>query len=223
MENNNREDFIKSNIPLVHSLCKRFSGKGIEYDDLFGTGCIGLVKAVDNFKPELGFSFSTYAVPVILGELRRLFRDGGSVKVSRSVKELFVKIQSAKESLSKSLQREPTVSEIAEHLGVTAEEVCFSLDALRPVVSLTDSSDSGDTKQIDIKEPERTDDILNKITIENAMLKLEKEEAEIIRLRYFKFLTQTEAARRLNMTQVQISRKERKILLKMRSIIGSAS
>lgn len=223
MENNNREDFIKSNIPLVHSLCKRFSGKGIEYDDLFGTGCMGLVKAVDNFKPELGFSFSTYAVPVILGELRRLFRDGGSVKVSRSVKGLFVKIQSAKESLSKSLQREPTVSEIAEHLGVTAEEVCFSLDALRPVVSLTDSSDSGDTKQIDIKEPEGTDDILNKITIENAMLKLEKEEAEIIRLRYFKFLTQTEAARRLNMTQVQISRKERKILLKMRSIIGSAS
>ena len=223
MENNNREDFIKSNIPLVHSLCKRFSGKGIEYDDLFSTGCIGLVKAVDNFKPELGFSFSTYAVPVILGELRRLFRDGGSVKVSRSVKELFVKIQSAKESLSKSLQREPTVSEIAEHLGVTAEEVCFSLDALRPVVSLTDNSDSGDTKQLDIKEPEGTDDILNKITIENAMLKLEKEEAEIIRLRYFKFLTQTEAARRLNMTQVQISRKERKILLKMRSIIGSAS
>ena len=223
MENNNREDFIKSNIPLVHSLCKRFSGKGIEYDDLFGTGCMGLVKAVDNFKPELGFSFSTYAVPVILGELRRLFRDGGSVKVSRSVKELFVKIQSAKESLSKSLQREPTVSEIAEHLGVTAEEVCFSLDALRPVVSLTDNSDSGDTKQLDIKEPEGTDDILNKITIENAMLKREKEEAEIIRLRYFKFLTQTEAARRLNMTQVQISRKERKILLKMRSIIGSAS
>ena len=223
MENNNREDFIKSNIPLVHSLCKRFSGKGIEYDDLFGTGCMGLVKAVDNFKPELGFSFSTYAVPVILGELRRLFRDGGSVKVSRSVKGLFVKIQSAKESLSKSLQREPTVSEIAEHLGVTAEEVCFSLDALRPVVSLTDSSDSGDTKQLDIKEPEGTDDILNKITIENAMLKLEKDEAEIIRLRYFKFLTQTEAARRLNMTQVQISRKERKILLKMRSIIGSAS
>lgn len=223
MENNNREDFIKSNIPLVHSLCKRFSGKGIEYDDLFGTGCMGLVKAVDNFKPELGFSFSTYAVPVILGELRRLFRDGGSVKVSRSVKGLFVKIQSAKESLSKSLQREPTVSEIAEHLGVTAEEVCFSLDALRPVVSLTDSSDSGDTKQLDIKEPEGTDAVLNKITIENAMLKLEKEEAEIIRLRYFKFLTQTEAARRLNMTQVQISRKERKILLKMRSIIGSAS
>ena len=223
MENNNREDFIKSNIPLVHSLCKRFSGKGIEYDDLFGTGCMGLVKAVDNFKPELGFSFSTYAVPVILGELRRLFRDGGSVKVSRSVKGLFVKIQSAKESLSKSLQREPTVSEIAEHLGVTTEEVCFSLDALRPVVSLTDSSDSGDTKQLDIKEPEGTDDILNKITIENAMLKLEKDEAEIIRLRYFKFLTQTEAARRLNMTQVQISRKERKILLKMRSIIGSAS
>ena len=223
MENNNREDFIKSNIPLVHSLCKRFSGKGIEYDDLFGTGCMGLVKAVDNFKPELGFSFSTYAVPVILGELRRLFRDGGSVKVSRSVKGLFVKIQSAKESLSKSLQREPTVSEIAEYLGVTAEEVCFSLDALRPVVSLTDSSDSGDTKQIDIKEPEGTDAVLNKITIENAMLKLEKEEAEIIRLRYFKFLTQTEAARRLNMTQVQISRKERKILLKMRSIIGSAS
>ena len=223
MENNNREDFIKSNIPLVHSLCKRFSGKGIEYDDLFGTGCMGLVKAVDNFKPELGFSFSTYAVPVILGELRRLFRDGGSVKVSRSVKGLFVKIQSAKESLSKSLQREPTISEIAEHLGVTAEEVCFSLDALRPVVSLTDSSDSGDTKQLDIKEPEGTDAVLNKITIENAMLKLEKDEAEIIRLRYFKFLTQTEAARRLNMTQVQISRKERKILLKMRSIIGSAS
>ena len=106
-----KDAFVEQNLPLVHSLCKRFTGKGIEYDDLFGTGCIGLVKAADNFDPTRGFSFSTYAVPVILGELRRLFRDGGSVKISRSVKELYLKTQKTREQLEKKLTREPTKNE----------------------------------------------------------------------------------------------------------------
>lgn len=218
-----REEFIKSNLPLVHSLCKRFTGKGIEYDDLYSTGCMGLVKAADNYNAALGFTFSTYAVPVILGELRRLFRDGGSIKVSRSVKELYLKAQRKKEELEKSLSREPTPAELAEKLGVSAEEVCFAFEALRPAVSLTAFSDEQSNGQTDIPEPPATDALLDKIAVEQALLKLDNDEAEIIKLRYFKFLTQTEAAKKLNMTQVQISRKERKILLKMRAILGNAS
>lgn len=224
MDNNkNREEFIKDNLPLVHSLCKRFIGKGIEYDDLYSTGCMGLVKAVDNFDKSRGFSFSTYAVPVILGELRRLFRDGGSIKISRSVKELYLKIQRARENLEKTLNKEPTVAELADYLGKGVEEICFALDALRPTVSLTAYDDDKKQAQTDIPQQSNTEELLDKITIQGALSRLEEQEAEIIKLRYFSFLTQSEAAKRLNMTQVQISRKERKILLKMRAIIGSAS
>ena len=108
-----QSEFLKQNLPLVHSLCKRFTGKGVEYDDLFGAGSVGLVKAARNFDPARGFSFSTYAVPVILGEIRRLFRDGGSVKISRSVKELYLKSLKAQSELEKTLSRAPTLAETA--------------------------------------------------------------------------------------------------------------
>ena len=217
-----RNAFINRNLPLVHSLCRRFTGKGIEYEDLFGAGCVGLVKAADNFDPSRGFSFSTYAVPVILGEMRRLFRDGGSVKVSRGVKELYLKAQRAKQTLERSRLREPTLSELSEALGVCREELCFAVNAMCPPASLTAFCD-GEDKQTDIIEPPATDRLLDRITVEQALSRLDSDEAEIIKLRYFKLLTQQQTAKALNMTQVQISRKEKKILLKMRAIIGSAS
>ena len=223
MDNLTRDKFIESNLPLVHSLCKRFVGKGVEYDDLFSTGCMGLVKAADNFDEKRGFSFSTYAVPVILGELKRLFRDGGSIKISRSIKELYLKSQKQKQVLELKLGREPTTKELAESLSVDTETLVLAVTALRPTLSLTyEDSENGEI-QNDIKENSYTDNLIDKLTIEDALEKLKSDEAEIIRLRYFKFLTQKETAKKLNMTQVQISRKERKILLKMRAIMGNAS
>ena len=122
-EKSDRDCFIESNLRLVHSLCKRFSGRGIEYDDLYQAGCMGLIKATDAFDKERGLCFSTYAVPVIMGEIRRLFRDGGAVKVSRSVKELGMKISRERQKLEQKLCREPTVKELALSLGVSPEEL----------------------------------------------------------------------------------------------------
>ncbi|MBR6902573.1 MAG: sigma-70 family RNA polymerase sigma factor [Clostridia bacterium] len=149
VDDKKRESFISENLRLVNHLCKRFSGRGIEYDDLYGAGCVGLVKAVDAFDETLGYQFSTYAVPVILGEIRRLFRDGGSVKVSRSVKELALKIAKEKAKLEYKLGREPKISEIAEALGVSAEDVVEAQNAVQPTVSLT-IEDNDTSVQADI-------------------------------------------------------------------------
>lgn len=217
-----RDKFIEENLPLVHSLCRRFTGKGIEYDDLFSTGCVGLVKAADNFNGDLGLKFSTYAVPVILGELRRLFRDGGSIKISRSVKEVYLKAVREKEILSKALMREPTVSEIAEKIGATPEQVSEAVAAVRPTVSLS-VGENGEMKEFDLPQNDSSESLLNRITVLDAINKLSDDEKKIINLRYYKFLTQNETASLLNMTQVQVSRKEKKILLKMKGIIGNVS
>ena len=127
-----RDRFIEENLGLVHSLCRRFAGRGIEYDDLYQAGCIGLIKATDAFDEQRGLCFSTYAVPVIMGEIRRLFRDGGAVKVSRSVKELGLKISREKQIMEQKLCREPTVSELAERLGVSPEEITEAMCAAQP-------------------------------------------------------------------------------------------
>ena len=137
-----RSRMIEENIGLVHACAHRFKGKGIEYDDLFQAGCMGLVKATDAFDTERGVRFSTYAVPVILGEMRRLFRDGGTVKVSRSLKELSMKVARQREQLSKRLGREPTVSELAAELAVSEESIIEALGAGTPPVSLTSEEDS---------------------------------------------------------------------------------
>ena len=140
-EKTERDRFIEDNLGLVHSLCKRFAGRGIEYDDLYQAGCIGLIKAADAFDEQRGLCFSTYAVPVIMGEIRRLFRDGGSVKVSRSVKELGLKINREKQLLEQRFCREPTVTELAEAVGVSAEDITEAMCALQPTVSLTREDD----------------------------------------------------------------------------------
>ena len=217
-----REEFISGNLPLVNHLAKRFVGRGIEYEDLYQAGCVGLVKAAQAFDEGLGFQFSTYAVPVILGEMRRLFRDGGSVKVSRSVKELASKITKEKDKLQYTLSREPKISEIAAAVGISAEEVAEVQNAVLAPVSLTQFGEEGE-QQTDVPVVCEQNDTDNRVLLDCAISKLEEKERAIIRLRYFEALTQSETAKRLSMTQVGISRAEKRILLKLRAIIGSVA
>ncbi len=217
-----RDSFIESNLPLVHSLCKRFIGRGIEYDDLFQAGCVGLIKAADGFEADRGLCFSTYAVPVILGEIRRMFRDGGSVKISRSLKELSLKTMRVKSALELKLSREPTVSELAFELGVNPEDITEALSAAQPTLSLTyDSEDGVKDTDIPVDGPEEL--LSDKLLLERALKYLEPNERLIIKFRYFELLTQNETAKKLNMSQVQVSRAERKILIKLRNAIGSVA
>lgn len=215
-----REEFIESNLGLVHSLCKRFIGRGIEYDDLYQAGCMGLVKAADAFDADKGFCFSTYAVPVILGEIRRLFRDGGAVKVSRSVKELSLKISRERSLLEQKLCREPSVSEIAEAVGASVEEVTEAICASQPVVSLTYEGDDG-TNESDIPIDCPEEKINDKIVIDSAIDALDEIEQKLIKYRYFGSLTQSKTAELLSMTQVQVSRLEKKILKKLRGFMSA--
>lgn len=217
-----RDQFIESNLPLVHSLCKRFTGRGIEYDDLYQAGCLGLVKAVDGFDESRGLCFSTYAVPVVLGEIKRLFRDGGSVKVSRGLKELSLKVTRLKSSLEMQLSREPTIGELAAGLGVTPEDITEAISAAQPTVSLTYDSEDG-TRDTDIPVAGPEELLSDKLLIERAFKYLDQKEQQIIKCRYFEFLTQSETAQKLDMSQVQVSRAEKKILIKLREAIGSVA
>lgn len=215
----NRNEFIEQNIPLVHSCCKRFQNKGVEYDDLFQTGCIGLIKAVDGFDVSLGYKFSTYAVPVILGELKRLFRDGGAIKVSRSLKELSLKCLKVKNDLSIELSREPSISEIAERLGVSKEEVSEATTIMQPTFSLTVFDGDEDT-QFDLPDNSFEESVFNGLCIKDAVSKLETVERQIVNLRYFKAKTQQETAEKLGISQVKVSRSEKVILNKIRKLLA---
>ena len=217
-EKEERDRFIETNLGLVHSLCRRFSGRGIEYDDLYQAGCIGLIKATDAFDEQRGLCFSTYAVPVIMGEIRRLFRDGGAVKVSRSVKELGLKISREKQIMEQKLCREPTVSELAEKLGVSPEEITEAMCASQPTVSLT-RDDDGESCETDLPTVSTEDEISDRLLLDAAFEKLDETEKRIVTYRYYEYLTQSKTAELMNMTQVQVSRAEKKILLKLRELI----
>lgn len=210
-----RDEMIERNMGLVHSCAHKFVGKGIEYDDLFQAGCIGLIKAVDNFKEDLGFSFSTYAVPVILGEIKRLFRDGGTVSVSRSLKEKGRKIAYERDMFIKKFDREPTVGELAAALGYNEFETAQAIAASMPVISLTVNDDETDS-QLDIPVPDHEDSISSRLAVHQVMDRLEEADRELIRQRYFSGKTQMQTAQSLGMTQVQVSRKEKQILKQMR-------
>ena len=206
-----REILITENLGLVHSCAHRFTGRGIEYEDLFQAGCMGLVKAFDAFDTERGVRFSTYAVPVILGEMRRLFRDGGMVKVSRSLKELSLKTTKERENFLLKNGREPTVSELSERLSVSAEEVTEALCAAAPVISLTAGEDEGGGQtDVPVESPE--DEITERLSVIKAISDLEEKDRTLIKYRYYENKTQTETAKILGMTQVQVSRREKKIL-----------
>ncbi len=208
------EEFIKSNFGLVHACCKRFTNRGAEYDDLFQAGCMGLIKAARDFDESRGFAFSTYAVPVILGEIKRIFRDTGSIKVSRSLKELSLKVTAVKEKYEKENGEPLTPNKIAELLCVTSEEVSEAINAARPVMSLTYDED-GETCEYDLPAGRGEEDMYNKIYVSEILSRLSAEERKILILRHFVGLTQNEVAEKLDMTQVQISRKERKIIEKI--------
>ena len=210
-----KEEFVKNNLGLVHSCAHRFKGRGIEYDDLFGAGCIGLVKAIDAFDEERGVRFSTYAVPVILGEMRRLFRDGGTVKVSRGLKELSLKVTRERERFMTAHFREPTVNELAELVGTEPEQVVQALGVSQPPMSLTEDDDEGGG-QLDIKVEAPEEEMSDRIALKEVIGHLDENDRELITMRYFGNKTQVETAKRLGMTQVQVSRREKKILLLLR-------
>ena len=208
-----RKDFIEKNIGLVHACAKRYKGKGIEYDDLFQAGCIGLVKAADAFDSNRGLQFSTYAVPVILGEIRRLFRDGGAIKVSRSLKELSLKAKREQDIFSAKNGREPSVNELAQILQVDYGLLTEALCAAAPPLSLTHEEDNSEFDfPIDFGEEALADSI----ALRQVLDLLEPKDRQLIFLRYFCGKTQAKTAEELFMTQVQVSRREKKILLFLR-------
>ncbi len=213
---NLRDKTVENNFGLVHACCKRFKNHGIEYDDLFSAGCLGLVKAVDRFNPDLGLQLSTYAVPVILGEIKGLFRESGTVKVSRSLKELSLKITRASSEFENENQRFPTVSELAKILDTTVEKINDALNSAKIPLSLTAENDDDENRQIDLPQEDTIDKLTERLAVKQVIKELDNMDRKIIELRYYMHKTQTETAKELNMTQVQISRREKKILTFMR-------
>lgn len=214
-----RDELILNNLGLAGSCASRFLGKGVDYEDLYSAGCVGLIKAADGFDESLGFAFSTYAVPSILGEIRRIFRDGGAVKISRSLKEKARILTAVKEKLEKEYGVEPTISELAEKMGISVEETAQLLCVSQPVVSLTAEDD--DEKQIDIPCDDEYTPIVDKLSIQQIMSTLDERDRQLIELRFFEGLTQSKTASILGISQVQVSRKEKTILSDMRKkLIG---
>lgn len=212
-----RDKMIENNIGLVHSIANRFKGRGVDYDDLFQSGCVGLIKAVDNFDESRGFAFSTYAVPVIMGEIKRIFRDGGAVKVSRSLKEKAIKAQSLREKFINDKMREPTVTELSNLLDCPPEEIPEILGVIAPMVSLSTSSDDGEYT-IDVPVDE-SDEIFNRLIVHRLFKFLDDTEKAIVDMRYYKGFTQTKTAAALGISQVQVSRKEKSLLQKLRKYV----
>lgn len=219
-----RDELINGNLKLVLSVIKRFSSRGENPDDLFQIGCIGLIKAIDNFDITLGVQFSTYAVPMIIGELRRFLRDNNAIRVSRSVRDLAYKALGVKETLSLKLGREPKIEEIAKELEVTKEEVVNALDAIVDPISLYEPvfSENGDSIYVmdQISDTKNTDESwLTKIAISEAIKTLSERERNIIELRFFEGKTQMEVAKEINISQAQVSRLEKGALLRIRKQI----
>ena len=211
-----RSAFIEQNLGLVHACAGRFRGRGIEYDDLYSAGCMGLIKACDGFDENRGVCFSTYAVPVILGEIKKLFRDGGTVKVSRSIKELGLRINAAREHHMKLFGTEMTVGQLAQELNESPEAVALAIRASMPAMSLTPENDDGEDRQMDIPVDSPEEELADRISLEEVLAALPEEDQQLIRLRFYGGRTQSDTAKLLHTTQVQISRRERKILKLMR-------
>jgi RNA polymerase sporulation-specific sigma factor len=214
-----RDTLVNSNIRLVWSVVQRFLNRGYEADDLFQIGCIGLLKAIDKFDLNFEVKFSTYAVPMIIGEIQRFLRDDGTVKVSRSLKELAHKVRRVKDELSKRLGKLPTVLEVAEEMGITPEEVVYAQEANRPPSSIHETVFENDGDPITLMDQISDNDDekwFDKLALKEAMNKLTEREKLIVYLRYFKDQTQSEVAERLGISQVQVSRLEKKILKTMK-------
>lgn len=213
-------NLVVNNLGLVHLCANRFRGKGIDYEDLYSAGCVGLVKASKAFDNTRGVMFSTYAVPVIMGEIKRLFRDGGTVKVSRQLKELAVKINRMREKYLNEIGKELSVSELSVLMKIPESEITEAICAMSPTLSLTCTEEAFEGEQLDIAENAEDEKITDSITIKEMLNSLEKTDRQLIILRYYKGLTQMKTAEILHMTQVQVSRREKKILLMLRKEIS---
>jgi RNA polymerase sporulation-specific sigma factor len=205
----------QENLGLVHLCANRFKNRGIEYEELFSAGCVGLLKAVRAFDADRGVLFSTYAVPVILGEIKRLFRDGGAIKVSRGTKELSLRLARLREKFMLQNGSEPTVSQLAALAQASEESVIEALNVSAAPLSLTEENEDG-TRQIDIPTEPPDEEIAERLSLRKVLSELEERDRKLIYLRYFKNLTQTQTAKVLGMTQVQVSRREKKILSGMK-------
>ncbi|ACJ33380.1 Stage II sporulation protein AC, DNA-directed RNA polymerase sporulation-specific sigma factor (sigma-F) [Anoxybacillus flavithermus WK1] len=214
-----RDEIIEKNMRLVWSVVQRFLNRGYEPEDLFQIGCIGLMKSVDKFDLSYDVKFSTYAVPMILGEIQRFIRDDGSVKVSRSLKEIGNKIRKAKDELSKQNGRVPTVNEIAQFLQISPEDVVLAQEAVRSPTSIHETVYENDGDPITLLDQiaDEQDVWFDKIALKKAMEELDERERLIVYLRYYKDQTQSEVAARLGISQVQVSRLEKKILQQMKA------
>ncbi len=221
-----KEEIIENNIGLVRSVIKRFMGRGHEAEDLFQIGCIGLIKAVDKFDRSFGVAFSTYAVPMIIGEIKRFIRDDGIIKVSRAYKDISAKAAAVRERLMSESGNEPPLSQIADELSITPQELSTALEAVMRPESLYTKTDDGKSEsrapvdkiecKIDYQEK-----IENRIMLSEAFAGIDEREKLIIYMRYFKQRTQSEIASILGISQVQVSRIEKKVLLKMREKLTS--
>ncbi len=203
--------FVTKHFGLVHSIAGRFKDRGIEYEELFSAGCVGLLKAANNFDESRGLKFSTYAVPVIMGEIKQLFRDGGMIKVSRSLKELSLKVTRLRDELIKRGE-EPTVSLLSDRLGISVEEVSEALSVSMPPVSLSRYDDNEEEGQTDIPIPPPQLKSTELLALRQIISTLSDTDRKLIRYRYWGEYTQSKTALLLGMTQVQVSRRERKIL-----------
>lgn len=216
-----REKFVNGNLKLVLSVIKRFYGRGENLDDLFQIGCVGLIKAMDNFDLNLNVQFSTYAVPMIIGEIRRYLRDNNMVRVSRSVRDLAYKVIAVKEKALKESQKELTVEEIAKELNVSKEDIAFCLDAIQDPISLQEPVYGDETDNIyvmdQIKDKKNSDENwAENLTISEAMKKLKDKEREIINKRFFEGRTQIEVAEEIGISQAQVSRLEKNAINNIR-------
>jgi len=218
-----RETFINGNLRLVLSVIQRFNGRGENVDDLFQVGCIGLIKAIDNFDLTLNVQFSTYAVPMIIGEIRRYLRDNNPIRVSRSIRDLAYKTLQLKEQKIKETSKEPTLDELAQELGVTREEIVMSLDAIQDPISLQEPiyNDGADSIYVmdQVSDKKNTDELwASNITISQAMQKLNDREKRIVIKRFFNGRTQIEVADELGISQAQVSRLEKSAIKHIRRL-----
>ena len=220
-----RDDYIQGNLRLVLSVMKRFSSSNENADDLFQIGCIGLIKAINNFKPEMEVKFSTYAVPMILGEIRRFLRDGGSIRVSRSLKDTAYKAIYAKEYMTRANLKEPTMEEISEEIGISKEDIMYALDAIQSPMSLYEPiyTEGGDTlyvmDQVSDKK-NKEDKWVEELSLREAIHRLDKREQEIIHLRFYEGKTQMEVSSMIGISQAQVSRLEKNALRSMRNYLS---
>lgn len=216
---------VEQNMGLVHSIARRFAGRGYETEDLIQIGAIGLIKAVKKFNPTYEVQFSTYAVPMIMGEIKRFLRDDGAVKISRTLKETALKGRRCEEALRRRLGREPTIGEVAEESGIPAQNLLEAFEAAAPPESIYESVYSGGGKQIDLVDmlggEGIEDNVINKVLVDEILSVLSKREREVIIFRYFRGKTQSEIAKYIGVSQVQVSRIEKKALERIRSSVGA--